>query len=76
MKTLGATKLLAWMQDNSVTDDALALRIGGDCTVSAVKKWKYGERVPTPERIALLEDITARSVTLRDWVQPAESAAA
>lgn len=67
-------KLLAWMQTKRVTDAEMAQRVG-DCTEHAVRKWKYGERLPTPEKIAKIEDVTGSAVTLRDFIGAAEQRA-
>lgn len=61
-------KLLEWMSANGVTDEDFAERIG-DCTAHAVKKWKYGERTPPPDKIARIEDVTRHVVNLRDFVE-------
>ncbi len=67
-------RLLAWMRQNDVSDDALALLVGG-VTGHAVRKWKYGERVPSSKIILKIETITAGLVALRDWVPSTEGAA-
>ena len=63
-------KLLDWLRAEKIDDRTLAERLGG-CSSYAVKKWKYGERMPGAARIIQLEEITGGHVTLRDWVAPA-----
>ncbi|CAL8981842.1 hypothetical protein RHODGE_RHODGE_04007 [Rhodoplanes serenus] len=59
-------KLLDYMRREGVDDEALAARLGS-VTAFAVKKWKYGERIPDALTIVRLEEITGGAVTLRDW---------
>lgn len=66
-------KLIRWLQEHKVTDEAFAALVGG-CTAAAVRKWKYGERQPTPATIVKIETITGGQVTLRDLVREAGSA--
>lgn len=69
-------KLKAWMRENDITVKEMTrlvnerLPADDQCTVSAVMKWIYEHRLPTPARIVLIEEITYRKVTLRDWVHP------
>lgn len=56
------------MRDEKLDDDAMAARLG-DCSGHAVKKWKYGERVPSIEVAARIERATDGRVGLRDWVR-------
>jgi DNA-binding transcriptional regulator YdaS (Cro superfamily) len=59
-------KLLDYMRAENLDDQAMAGRIGG-CSAHAVKKWKYGERSPDPDRIIRIEEVTGGKVSLRDW---------
>lgn len=68
-------KLIDWMRREGVDDKTMAHRVG-DCTESAVRKWKYGERTPPPERIVLIEQVTSGAVTLRDFVGGEQAAPA
>lgn len=58
-------QLLDWMRRERVDDEEMARRVGG-CTAHAVKKWMYGERVPSPGKILRIEEVTAGDVTMRD----------
>lgn len=62
--------LLDWMRLNSMSDAEMASRVG-NCSAHAVRKWKYGERCPPPERIVRIEAVTEGKVTLRDFVEVA-----
>lgn len=68
-------KLLDWLRRENITDEAFAERVG-DCTAHAVKKWKYGERLPPGDKIVRIEDVTGRQVTLRDLIAAPIDAAA
>ena len=59
-------KLLDYMRDRNIDDEAMA-EIIGDCSSYAVKKWKYGERSPNANRIIRIEEVTNGLVGLHDW---------
>lgn len=69
-------KLLDWMRREGVDDDGMASRVNDGLslddhiTVSAVKKWKYGERQPPADKIVRIEEVTGGEVTLRDLLLP------
>lgn len=63
-----AMRLLTHLREEKIDDGAFAARVG-DCTGHAVKKWKYGERVPDARTIARIDQVTAGKVTLADWVE-------
>ena len=58
--------LSSYMKMHNLDDDALAARIG-DCSASAVRKWKYGHRVPRPDQMARIIAATAGEVTPNDF---------
>jgi len=60
-------RLIDWMRREGITDHEFA-RLIGRCTPHAVKKWKYRERMPPPQRIAEIERVTRGAVRLSDWV--------
>lgn len=68
-------KLIDYMRREGLDDEAMARQIGR-CTGHAVKKWKYGERVPDANRILRIEEITNRRVRLKDWRSPERAGAA
>jgi hypothetical protein len=68
-------KLLDWMRDNSLDDDAMAILVGG-VTAHAVKKWKYGERTPRRTELQKISEVTAGNVTANDFAGLASSAPA
>ena len=61
-------KLIDFMRENAITNEALAAMIGGDTTVRAVKKWKYGETRPRLEDVAKIEEVTGGAVRLADFI--------
>ncbi|AWN35753.1 hypothetical protein [Methylobacterium radiodurans] len=65
-------RLLDYMRDEKLDDEAFASRLG-DCTAHAVKKWKYGEREPDAGTIVRIQVATAGKVTVRDWAEQADA---
>lgn len=69
-------QLIDWMRANMLDDEAMTALVNEGvppaehCTVHAVKKWKYRERMPPADKIVRIEDITKKRVTLRDWTAP------
>lgn len=49
-------------------DDAGLAALLGDCSESGVRKWRYGERVPRPEQMKRIAEVTAGAVTPNDFV--------
>jgi hypothetical protein len=66
-------KLSDFMKAAGLDDEALAARVG-ECSAHAVKKWRYQERVPRPEQMRRIAEITEGKVTPNDFVlsPPAE----
>ncbi len=59
-------KLAEWKQGQGHTDEALAALIG-DCSVSALRKWLSGERIPREEQMLRIFDVTKGDVTPNDF---------
>lgn len=75
-------KLLDWMKreqldDQQVADRLSALPDATDVSAGAVKKWKYGERIPRVDEMHGLFSVTAGEVTANDFYEldPTERAA-
>lgn len=69
-------KLIDWMHQENFDDEKVA-ELHGDCTGYAVKKWKYGERIPRNAQMRRLTEISDGKVTANDFVQaPTEPARA
>ena len=54
-----------YMRQSNLDDAAMAAAIG-DCTSGAVKKWKYGERIPRPGPTERIRALTNGLVTAED----------
>ncbi len=67
-------KLSTYMSEHGLDDEAMAARIGG-CSPSAVKKWKYGERLPRSDALRRIAEVTDGAVTANDLL-PRETEAA
>ncbi|MBK8246227.1 MAG: helix-turn-helix transcriptional regulator [Gemmatimonadetes bacterium] len=57
--------LEAWMRATSLTDAAMAGRIG--VSTFAVRKYRRAERIPTPQIMARIVEATAGQVTANDF---------
>lgn len=71
-------KLSAFKTEQKLTDDALAALIG-DCSVSALRKWFSGERIPRKDQMERIAEVTGGKVLPNDFYDispPAESEAA
>ena len=62
-------KLSSYMEQNG-WDDAKMATLIGQCTASAVKKWRSGERFPRMRTIIRIRDITGGEVSANDFVSP------
>lgn len=60
-------KLLEYLKVHDISDEQFAAQIGG-CSVSAVRKWKYGDRVPRLPELVRIEELTGGAVTARDFL--------
>jgi hypothetical protein len=60
-------QLIEWMREANLTDVDVATMVGG-VSSHAVKKWKYGERVPRRAELQRLADISAGKVSPNDFV--------
>lgn len=69
--------LAEYMKANGLDDEAMAAQIG-DCSPSAVKKWRYRERQPRADTMVRIQEISAGQVAITDWFPavPAGAAAA
>lgn len=55
-----------YMKERGWDDEEVARRLGG-CTAHAVKKWKYGERIPRREMVIKIEALTDGMVRPADF---------
>lgn len=66
-------KLKSYMVQNRLTDQKMADAIG--CSVSAVRKWRYGLRMPKPDQLVVISEATNGAVTANDFVEQHQEAA-
>lgn len=64
---IAGMKLADFMRGHGLSDDAFAARVGG-CSAFAVRKWKYGERIPRGETLNRIAAATGGAVTANDFV--------
>lgn len=68
-------RLIEYMKERDITDERMA-ELVGDCTVFAIRKWKYGERMPRRKQLARLREVTEGAVTANDFAGEASNEAA
>ena len=67
-------KLSDFMTASGLDDDQMAALLGG-CSAHAVKKWRYGERLPRPEQLRRIAEVTDGQVMPNDFVMDAPAPA-
>ena len=67
-------KLSGYMKLHHISPDDMATRIDG-VSASAVRKWMYGERMPRPEQMRRIAEITERQVMPNDFILELSEAA-
>lgn len=68
-------KLDDFMKAEGLDDAAMAARIG-EVSEFAVKKWRYGERMPRPGVMGRITSATHGQVTANDFIEARPSEAA
>lgn len=74
-------RLIDYMRERALDDAGFAKLFNTGlppalrCTEHAVKKWKYGERIPGADRIAIIERATKGAVSLQDWISETAASA-
>lgn len=58
-------KLTDYMKSRSITDSDMASMV--PCSEGAVRKWRYGERVPRGDQIRRIAELTGGEVTANDF---------
>ncbi|QDI81667.1 hypothetical protein E8E01_15045 [Methylorubrum populi] len=61
-------RLIDYMRSENLDDAAMAQRVGG-ITAHGIRKLKYGERGPSIDTAIRINEATAGSVGLSDWVR-------
>lgn len=67
-------KLADFKRHRNLTDEALAALIG-DCTVSALRKWLAGDRIPRKDQMERIAAVTDGQVLPNDFYGIAATAA-
>lgn len=55
-----------FMRLKEISDQEMATQVG--CSEFAVRKWKYGERVPRGAALARIVEVTEGAVTANDFL--------
>ena len=64
-------QLDAYLRENNLTNEAFATKIGADVSVWAVRKWRYGQRIPRLAMQGRIAHATGGAVTANDFVAAA-----
>lgn len=67
--------LSEFMAEQGLADAEMAVLIG-DCSDHAVKKWRYGERLPRGDQMRRIYAVTDGAVTPNDFVLHSDTPAA
>lgn len=59
-------KLSDFIEQNGLTHEQMA-ELVGDCSVSGLRKWLRGERVPRPDQMRRISEITNGLVSPNDF---------
>lgn len=59
-------KLTSYLSDNKIDEKAFGAQLG--VSEFAVRKWRYGQRVPSVETIQRISEITGGEVGFTDWL--------
>lgn len=60
-------KLKQFMKERNLSESEMAAMLG--CSTGAVRKWKYGERIPRSEQIMHIAEVTDGAVAPGDWFE-------
>ena len=66
-------KLLDYLKEKGLTDAQFAAVLGAGHSVSAVRKWKYGERTPKLRELIRISHITRGEVLPSDFLDAADA---
>lgn len=67
-------KLAQYLTDRNITPEQFATEMGG-LSVSGIRKWMYGERVPRPDQMRKIAEVTGGLVVPNDFILSAETPA-
>ncbi|MDP9809392.1 transcriptional regulator with XRE-family HTH domain [Rhizobium tibeticum] len=67
-------KLAQYLTDKKISPEQFAANMG-DMSVSGIRKWMYGERVPRPDQMRKIAELTGGLVEPNDFILGAETVA-
>lgn len=65
-------KLAQYLIEKNITPEQFASDMGG-LSVSGIRKWLYGERVPRPDQMRKIADLTEGRVEPNDFILSEEA---
>ena len=66
-------KLAQYLTDKNISPEQFAASMGG-LSASGIRKWIYGERMPRPEQMRKIADLTGGLVEPNDFILAQEAA--
>lgn len=66
-------KLAQYLTDKNISPEQFAADMGG-LSVSGIRKWMYGERVPRPDQMRKIAELTGGLVEPNDFILTPEAA--
>lgn len=63
-------KLAQYLTDHSITPERFASEVG--VSVSGMRKWMYGERIPRPDQMRKIAELTGALVEPNDFILASE----
>jgi hypothetical protein len=67
-------KLTQYLREKCLDDETFASLSSGAFSPEAVRKWRFGVRIPRPEQMRLIFELTQGAVTPNDFVGVASDA--
>lgn len=65
-------KLGTYLKEAKLDEAAFSALSGGVFSPEAVRKWRFGARVPRPKQMALIAQLTGGKVSANDFMLAAE----
>lgn len=70
---LWGMKLSAYLKEHKLDDESFAAKSDGEFSAEAVRKWRFGVRMPRPRMLVLISKLTEGRVTANDFLPVAAS---
>lgn len=64
---MASMKLTQYLTENNISPEQFAATMDG-MSISGVRKWMYGERVPRPDQMRKISEVTDGAVQPNDFI--------